>query len=189
MSGDFASAAPAPKVAPVAAVAAAAPVAVVAPVAQKTADLIFQPPKPKAVQLDPEDLLAVYHPASQGIILVTRRQYDKGDLSTPAPVVSAPAAVVSKPAAAASPATQKTSDLIFQAPKVGPIKLCPDDLLAVYDAASQDIILVTRKQYDSGDISTPAAATSKPAAASSATQRTSDLIFQAPKVGPITLSP
>merc|ERR1711990_33573 len=98
--------------------------------------------------------------------------YDKGDLSTPAPVVSTSAAVVSKPAAAASPATQKTSDLIFQAPKVGPIKLCPDDLLAVYDAATQGIILVTRKQYDSGEI--PSAAPQSFAA--SASQRTSDLI-------------
>merc|ERR1711990_454836 len=82
-------------------------------------------------------------------------------------------------------ASQRTSDLIFQAPKVGPIKLCPDDLLAVYDAATQGIILVTRKQYDSGDISTPAPA----AAAASASQRTSDLIFQAPKVGRIKLCP
>ena len=53
-------------------------------------------------------------------------------------------AATPKPAVAA----QKTSDLIFQAPKVGPIKLCPDDLLAVYHPESQGVILVTRKQYD-----------------------------------------
>ena len=45
-------------------------------------------------------------------------------------------------------APQKTSDLIFQAPKIGPVKLCPDDLLAVYDPPTQGVILVTRAQYD-----------------------------------------
>ena len=44
---------------------------------QKISDLIFQPPKVGPVQLSPDDLLAVYHPPTQGVILVTRAQYDK----------------------------------------------------------------------------------------------------------------
>lgn len=62
----------------------------------------------------------------------------------PAAKAAAPQAAAPKVAAA----EQKTSDLIFQAPKVGPIKLCPDDLLAVYHPQTQGVILVTRKQYD-----------------------------------------
>merc|ERR1712168_269523 len=125
---------------------------------QKISDLIFQPPKVGPVQLSPDDLLAVYHPPTQGVILVTRAQYDKGDISAPAVTFSAP---------------QKTENLIFQAPKIGPVKLCPDDLLAVYDPPTQGVILVTRAQYDKGY----------------APQKTSDLIFLAPKIGKVQLSP
>ena len=57
----------------------------------------------------------------------------QGDISAPAVTFSAP---------------QKTENLIFQAPKIGPVKLCPDDLLAVYDPPTQGVILVTRAQYD-----------------------------------------
>ena len=64
-----------------------------------------------------------------------------GNFGTSAP---APAAPASKAASTA----QKSSDLIFQPPKVGKIQLCPDDLLAVYEPKTQGVILVTRKQYD-----------------------------------------
>jgi len=151
--------------------------AVVETAPQKTSDLIFQAPKIGPIKLCPDDLLAVYHPQTQGVILVTRKQYDEGDISTPASIATA---------------SQKTSDLIFQVPKIGPITLCPDDLLAVYHPPTQGVILVTRSQYDKGDISTPAEITSAPessAPESSAPQRTSDLIFQAPKIGPVQLSP
>merc|ERR1712025_698208 len=108
---------------------------------QKTSDLIFQAPKIGKVQLSPNDLLAVYHPPTQGVILVTRSQYEKGDISKPAKVASA---------------SQQTSNLIFQAPKIGKVQLCPNDLLAVYHPPTQGVVLVTRSQYDKGDISTPA---------------------------------
>merc|ERR1712168_583389 len=102
-------------------------------------------------------------------ILVTRSQYDKGDISVPAPApVPAPAKLPSS-----TSAPQQASDLIFQAPKIGKIQLDPNDLLAVYDPATQGVILVTRKQYDAGDCSSA--------------QSFTDLIFQPPKVGPIEL--
>jgi len=172
-SGNFGTSAPAP----------AAPASKASSAAQKSSDLIFQPPKVGKIQLCPDDLLAVYEPKTQGVILVTRKQYDQGDISSPA----APAAPAAKPAAV----PQQTSDLIFQAPKIGKIQLCPDDLLAVYHPETQGVILVTRSQYDKGDISTPAkiAAVASPAPASAAPQQTSALIFQPPKVGKIDLSP
>jgi len=186
-SGNTACAAKAP-----AAPAAPAASASTQSAAKKSSDLIFQPPKVGKIQLCPDDLLAVYEPKSQGVILVTRKQYDQGDVSTPAKVVSAPSAQPSS-------APQQTTNLIFQAPKIGKVDLCPDDLLAVYEPKTQGVILVTRKQFDKGDISTPATAvsSSKPAApsapaapaASAAPQQTSDLIFQAPKIGKIELCP
>merc|ERR1712002_1328929 len=90
----------------------------------------------------PDDLLAVYDAASQGVILVTRQQYDKDEITQ---IASAPQKTI-----ASTP--QKTSDLILQPPKIGSIDLSPDDLLAVYDAASQGVILVTRQQYEKGEI-------------------------------------
>jgi len=179
-SGNFGRSAPAPAPA-----TAPAPAAAPSSTAQKSRDLIFQPPKVGKIQLCPDDLLAVYEPKSQGVILVTRKQYDQGNISSPA-AVPAP-----KPAAA----PQKTSNLIFKAPKIGKIQLCPDDLLAVYHPETQGVILVTRSQYDKGDISTPAKitaiASSAPASAPAASgkQQTSSLIFQPPKVGKIELSP
>jgi len=140
---------------------------------QRRSDLIFQAPKVGAVKLCPDDLLAVYHAESQGVILVTRKQYDQGDIKTPAKL----SAQIAKPAVSAPSPTQQTANLIFQPPKVGPIKLCPNDLLAVYQPESQEVVLVTRKQYDAGVIPP-------------ATPKTfSGLIFQPPKVGPIKLCP
>ena len=43
---------------------------------QQTSALIFQPPKVGKIDLSPDDLLAVYHPATQGVVLITRKQYD-----------------------------------------------------------------------------------------------------------------
>merc|ERR1719219_1240643 len=140
---------------------------------QRRSDLIFQAPKVGAVKLCPDDLLAVYHAESQGVILVTRKQYDQGDIKTPA-ILSAQ---IAKPAVSAPSPTQQTANLIFQPPKVGPIKLCPNDLLAVYQPETQEVVLVTRKEYDAGVIPP-------------ATPKTfSGLIFQPPKVGPIKLCP
>jgi len=152
---------------------ASAPAPTVA--AQKTSDLIFQAPKVGPIKLCPDDLLAVYDPESQGVILVTRKQYDQGKTSK-------------APVTAASP--QSFANLIFQPPKIGPIKLSPDDLLAVYQPELQEVVLVTRKQYDAGESTTATASVPAPTPAPKVTaQKTSDLIFQAPKVGPIKLCP
>merc|ERR1712142_1001428 len=152
---------------------ASAPAPTVA--AQKTSDLIFQAPKVGPIKLCPDDLLAVYDPESQGVILVTRKQYDQGKTSK-------------APVTAASP--QSFANLIFQPPKIGPIKLSPDDLLAVYQPEIQEVVLVTRKQYDAGESTTATASVPAPTPAPKVTaQKTSDLIFQAPKVGPIKLCP
>jgi len=183
--GDFSAAAvpaepPAKTTAPVPTTATSAP--------QKTADLIFQPPKAGKVELSPDDLLAVYDEATQSVIVVTRKQYNQGGDFSAAASPKPPAKI------AAPSAPQNTADLIFQPPKAGPVELNPDDLLAVYDEATQSVIVVTRKQYNQGgdfSVSAAAAPAQPPAktTASSAPQKTADLIYQPPKAGPVELNP
>merc|ERR1711990_811925 len=137
--------------------------------AENFLSLIFQPPKIGPVILSPDDLVAAYDAATQSVVAIKRSQYESGTITAPKPFTVPTAA----------PAAQKTSELIFQVPKIGHVDLSPDDLIAVYDAASQGVILVTRSQYDQGEITQIA----------SAPQKTSDLIFQPPKIGRIDLSP
>jgi len=124
---------------------------------QSFASLIFQPPKVGPISLNPDDLLAAYQPDTQEVVLVTRKQYNAGEIPKAAP--------------------QSFASLIFQPPKVGPISLDPDDLLAAYQPETQEVVLVTRKQYNAGEI--PKAAP----------QSFASLIFQPPKIGPISLDP
>lgn len=95
---------------------------------QRTSDLIFQAPKVGPIKLCPDDLLAVYDAATQGIILVTRKQYDSGETPSSAP--------------------QSFANLLFQPPKVGPVALGEDDLVAVYEPETQSIKTVTRKEFN-----------------------------------------
>ena len=39
-------------------------------------------------------------------------------------------------------------NLIFQPPKVGPVALGDDDLIAVYEPQTQSVVTVTRKEYN-----------------------------------------
>jgi len=43
---------------------------------------------------------------------------------------------------------QSFTDLIFQPPKVGPIELSDDDLIAVYEPTNQSVKTVTRKEFN-----------------------------------------
>ena len=43
---------------------------------------------------------------------------------------------------------QSFTDLIFQPPKVGPIELGDDDLIAVYEPTNQSVKTVTRKEFN-----------------------------------------
>jgi len=54
---------------------------------------------------------------------------------------------------------------LFCPPLIGPIKLCPDDLMIVYNPVSQGVQLVTRAQFDAGLMpsdTTPAPPTAAP---------------------------
>jgi len=95
---------------------------------QSFASLIFQPPKIGPISYCPDDLLAVYQPESQEVVLVTRRQFDAGEI----PAV----------------ARQSFINLIFQPPKVGPVVLGDEDLIAVYEPETQSVITVTRKEFN-----------------------------------------
>ena len=43
---------------------------------------------------------------------------------------------------------QSFTDLIFQPPKVGPVQLGDDDLIAVYEPETQSVKTVTRKEFN-----------------------------------------
>merc|ERR1712168_130838 len=112
-----------------AAMASSAPASAPASAKQNTSSLIFQPPKVGKIELSPDDLLAVYDPATQGVLLIARKQYDAGEIPTGGAAVS-------------------FVDLIFQPPKVGPVTLGDDDLIAIYEPQTQSVVTVTRKEYN-----------------------------------------
>jgi len=124
----------------------------------------LSPPKSK-------DLIAVYEPSNQSIIAITRADYEKNKSKydqgppptlkpraaaapepAPTPVLT-PAFTDAAPAAEPKPASAKAdaqnfTSLIFQPPKIGPVVLSPEDLVAVYDPATQSVIAVKRSQYE-----------------------------------------
>jgi len=71
---------------------------------------------------------------------------------------------------------------LFCPPLIGPIKLCPDDLMIVYNPVSQGVQLVTRAQFDAGLM--PSDTTSAPptAAPSPSPQTQSHPLFTPPMI-------
>merc|ERR1712243_354510 len=147
----------------------------------------FRPLVVKRRALSPnrgDDLVAVYEASNQSVIAIKRVDYEKNKAkydggpaptlkprpakTEPAPVAAAPPPVVKETPKPAPAEAASFASLIFQPPKIKAVTLSPDDLVAVYDAATQSVLAVKRSQYESGNFGTSAPApapTPAPAAA------------------------